>query len=216
VDGYKLLQLDQRDDRPISQPLARALIGEVEAALAHVDLTVISDYRHGLLSDELLPQLLATVRQLGKPVFVDSQVAQNESNHRLYRGDGIMCLNLREARCIDPAFEPAPHAASFATLVRELATRQIVVKLGEAGALALDGDKTSSAPAAKVDVVDTTGAGDAFLSAYCLACTIDPASALALANAWAGLAVQVHGTAPPNRADLLAMLETPQPPAGPR
>jgi ribokinase len=123
-----------------------------------------------------------------------------------------MCLNLREARCIDPAFEPAPHAASFATLVRELATRQIVVKLGDAGALALNGDSISSAPAATVSVVDTTGAGDAFLSAFCLARTLDsggdPASALALANAWAGLAVQVHGTVPPSRADLLAMLDT--------
>ena len=139
-------------------------------------------------------------------------MAQNEANHRLYRGDGIMCLNLREARCIDPAFEPAPDAASFATLVRELATRQIVVKLGDAGALALDGDIISSAPASTVNVVDTTGAGDAFLSAYCLARTVDsggdPASALALANAWAGLAVQVHGTVPPSRADLLAMLGT--------
>ena len=85
VDGYKLLQLDQRDDRPVSAPLATALIGEVEAALAHADFTVISDYRHGLLSDELLPQLLATVRRPGKPIFVDSQVAQNESNHRLYQ-----------------------------------------------------------------------------------------------------------------------------------
>jgi sugar/nucleoside kinase (ribokinase family) len=179
----------------------------VEAALAHADLTVISDYRHGLLSDELLPQLLAAVRRPAKPVFVDSQVAQNESNHRLYRGDGVMCLNLREARCIDPAFEPAPHAGSFTTLTRELATRQIVVKLGDAGALALDGDEVSSAPAAKADVVDTTGAGDAFLSAYCLVHAIDPASALALANAWAGLAVQVHGTAPPRRADLLNILE---------
>ncbi len=209
VDGYKLLQLDQRDDRPISPQLAKALIGDVEAALARADLTVISDYRHGLLSDEVLPGLLAAVRQRGKPIFVDSQVAQNESNHRQYRGDCIMCLNLREARCIDPAFEPVPQTASFATLVRELATRQIVVKLGDAGALALDGDQISSARPAKVNVVDTTGAGDAFLSAYCLARTVDsggdPASALALANACAGLAVQVHGTAPPSRVDLLAM-----------
>ncbi len=212
VDGYKLLQLDQRDDRPISDALAAVVLREVETALAHVDFALISDYRHGLLSDALLPRLLAAVRQSGRTVFVDSQVAQNESNHRLYRGDGIMCLNLREARCIDPAFDPAPRAESFATLARELATDRIVVKLGDAGALALDGDKIASAPAAKVDVVDTTGAGDAFLSAYCLARTVDSGgdagSALALANAWAGLAVQVHGTAPPRRADLFAMLGT--------
>jgi rfaE bifunctional protein kinase chain/domain len=207
VDGYKLLQLDVRDDRPLSRQLASELLSAVESDLSNADLIVISDYRHGLLSDELLPDLLSMVRRSGKPVFVDSQVAQNESNHRLYRGDGIMCLNLREARSIDPTFKPAADPANFAGLVRELATSRIVVKLGDCGALAFDGDKAWLAPAAKVDVVDTTGAGDAFLSAYCLAHASDARSALALANAWAGLAVQVHGTAPPSRADLLALLE---------
>ncbi len=206
VDGYKLLQLDVRDDRPISKPLAAAVLAEVEAALPSADFTVISDYRHGLLSDDLLPPLLAAVRRPGKKLFVDSQVAQNESNHRLYRGEAIMCLNLKEARCVDPAFEPGPEPSRFATLVRELGTNRIVVKLGEEGAIALDGEKTSSAPAAKVSVVDTTGAGDAFLSAYCLARATDASAALTLANAWAGLAVQVHGTAPPRRADLKAMV----------
>ena len=207
VDGYKLLQLDVRDDRPISKQLAAAIMTEVEDALPIADFTVISDYRHGLLSDELLPQLLASVRRSGKSVFVDSQVAQNASNHRMYRGEGIMCLNLKEARCVDPAFEAVPEVGNFATLVRELGTSQIVVKLGDKGAMSLDGEKTSSAPAAKVSAVDPTGAGDAFLSAYCLARAIDASSALTLANAWAGLAVQVHGTAPPRRSKLQAMVD---------
>ncbi len=208
VDDYKLLQLDVRDDRPISRDLEAALLAKVAEALSGADFTVISDYRHGLLSEAVLPALLKTVRGAGKPLFVDSQVAQNESNHLQYRGDGIMCLNLREARCIDPAFEPAPQAERFATLAKALATRQIVVKLGEKGALALDGERTWAAPAAKVTIADTTGAGDAFLAAYCLARMVDPPSALALANAWAGLAVQIHGTAPPSRADLPALLDT--------
>ncbi len=208
VDGYKLLQLDVRDDRPISGELETMLVNKVKAALPDADFTVVSDYRHGLLTAAVLPRLLATVRETGKPVFVDSQVAQNESNHLLYRGNSIMCLNLREARCIDPAFEPVANASNFAALVHALDTRQIVVKLGDAGAIALDDDRTWSAPAVKCTVADTTGAGDAFLAAYCLARTTDTPSALDLANAWAGLAVQIHGTAPPSRADLLALLDT--------
>jgi len=207
VDDYKLLQLDVRDDRPISRQLADEVLAEVEAALPNADFTVISDYRHGLLSDELLPPLLAAVRKTGKKLFVDSQVAQNESNHLKYRGEAIMCLNLKEARSVDPAFEPGPEPGRFAALVRALGTSRIVVKLGEQGAIALGGEKTSSAPAAKVSVVDTTGAGDAFLAAYCLARAADASAALALANAWAGLAVQVHGTAPPRRGDLEALVE---------
>jgi D-beta-D-heptose 7-phosphate kinase / D-beta-D-heptose 1-phosphate adenosyltransferase len=207
VDGYKLLQLDVRDDRAIAPELEAELLAEIEAAIPGADLIVISDYRHGLLSDAFLPKLLAAVRRAAKPLFVDSQVAQNESNHLLYRGTGIMCLNLKEARCIDPDFEPAARADNFAVLVRELGTRNIVVKLGEAGSLTLDGDRAWFAPAAQVSVSDTTGAGDAFLAAYCLAHAGDVSSALALANAWAGLAVQVHGTSPPSRADLLAMVD---------
>ena len=207
VDDYKLLQMDVRDDRPISRQLADEVLAEVEAALPGADFTVISDYRHGLLSDELLPPLLAAVRRPRKMLFVDSQVAQNESNHLKYRGEAIMCLNLREARSVDPAFEPGPEPGRFGALVHALGTNRIVVKLGEQGAIALDGQTTSSAPAAKVSVVDTTGGGDAFLAAYCLARAADAAAAIALANAWAGLAVQVHGTAPPRRGDLETMVE---------
>jgi sugar/nucleoside kinase (ribokinase family) len=60
------------------------------------------------------------------------------------------------------------------------------------------------APANHVTVVDTTGAGDAFMSAFCLAGPGEPEQALKLANAWAGLSVQIHGTIPPKKADLAA------------
>ena len=207
VDGYKLFQLDVRDDRPIASSLVATAMAEVERCLPDVDLVAISDYRHGLLTKELLGPLLALIRRSGKPMFVDSQVSQNASNHRLYRGEGIMCLNLKEARCIDPHFEPVAHVNSFANLIRELGTSQIVVKLGAEGALMLDGDKTIAWPAIQADVVDTTGAGDAFLSAFCLAFSDGGEQALKVANAWAGLAVQVHGTVPARQADLETILD---------
>jgi ribokinase len=88
-------------------------------------------------------------------------------------------------------------------LNRELDTTQIVVKLGADGALFQNGSKVAQAPANKVIVTDTTGAGDAFLSAFCLAGTNDSDLALRLANEWAGLSVQIHGTIPPKKVDLL-------------
>ena len=62
-------------------------------------------------------------------------------------------------------------------------------------------------PARPVKVVDTIGAGDAFLAAFCLAGMDDPTLALAAANAWAGLSVGVHGTSPPSRDALAAALD---------
>ena len=203
VDGYKLFQLDQRDDGAISEEIGQEVLAQVERALPETDIVVVSDYRHGLLSPEVVAGLLPRLHAAGKLVYVDSQVSQTTANHRFYRGGCVICLNLREARCIDPGFVPEKDARAFAALNRVLDTKRIVVKLGSEGAMFQDGALVTHAAANKVAVADTTGAGDAFLSAFCLAGVDNPEAALRLANAWAGLSVQIHGTVPPHRADLL-------------
>lgn len=206
VDGYKLFQLDQRDDAPIAPPIVSRVLALTEAALPDIDIVVISDYRHGLLSADLLSQLLPRLHAAKKTVFVDSQVSQTVSNHTLYRGGCVHVLNLKEARCIDPAFAPSQDPQAFEALNRHLDTTRIVVKLGEEGALFQNGPLVSQAPAHSVTVTDTTGAGDSFLAAFCLAGLQDPQAALQVANAWAGLSVQIHGTIPPSKADLAPAL----------
>jgi len=203
VDGYKLLQLDQRDDRAISSEVGKDVLAQVEQALPETDIVIVSDYRHGLLSQELVAELLPRLHAAGKQVYVDSQVSQNAANHALYRGGCVICMNLKEARSIDPDFKPEHEAKAFAALNRELDTERIVVKLGEDGAMFQGGARVTHAPANKVAVADTTGAGDAFLAAFCLAGVDNPDGALRLANAWAGLSVQIHGAIPPKKADLL-------------
>jgi rfaE bifunctional protein kinase chain/domain len=204
VDGYKLFQLDQRDDKPVSETIADRVLALVDEALTQIDVVVISDYRHGLLPDSLVTPLLRKLHSAGKPVYVDSQVSQNASNHRVYRGNCIISLNVKEARCIDPGFEPADDPAAFAILNRELDSNRLIVKLGADGASFQHGNRVERSPANKVNVIDTTGAGDSFLAAFCLAGLDDPLLSLRLANAWAGLAIQIHGTEPPRKSDLLA------------
>lgn len=206
VDGYKLFQLDTRNDEPISAKTADAVMQQVRTRLSFIDAVVISDYRHGLLTPDLIASLMELLRSAGKPVYVDSQVAQRGGNHRLYRGGAIICLNLKEARTIDARFQPEPNAEAFAALRGALETDRIVVKLGEAGAIMLDGDRVVQSPARGVDVKDTTGAGDAFLSALCLCGDAPPEVALCVANAWAGLSIEIHGTVPPKKNDLLGVL----------
>ncbi len=206
VDGYKLFQLDQRDDNPVTDEIAEQVRAQVSKALPQSDIVVISDYRHGLLSAAVVSSLLPELHSTGKSVFVDSQVSQNASNHKQYRGGCVVCLNLKEARCIDPDFVPQQDAQAFARLNRELDTDKIIIKLGSDGAMFQHGTHVAHAPANQVPVVDTTGAGDAFLSAFCLAGPGDPEIALQLANAWAGLSVQIHGTVPPKKSDLLRVV----------
>lgn len=209
VDGYKLFQLDSRDDRPISDRLADEALGRIVGGLSGYDAIVISDYRHGFLTPYFADKLVTMIRQAQKPYYLDSQVSQSRANHTQYQPDAIMCLNLKEARCFDAGFSPSHDASSFAKLAAALNTQSIVVKMGEKGAFLYRHGRVLSAPAIKVDVVDTIGAGDAFLAAFCLAGIDAEQQALTVANAWAGLSVQIRGTQPPQRAALHEILNLP-------
>ena len=73
--------------------------------------------------------------------------------------------------------------------------RSIAVTLGAEGALAFDAERTYRSPAYSVEVVDTTGAGDAFAGAFGvgLGCRLDLPTALELANCVAALSVRSLG-----------------------
>ena len=70
----------------------------------------------------------------------------------------LLTPNLAEARALTG--EDEPEAAARALARRTGAP--VVVTLGRAGALLVDGDALERVPAPRVDAVDTTGAGDAF------------------------------------------------------
>lgn len=82
----------------------------------------------------------------------------------------------------------------------------VVITLGAEGALVATEDGVEHVPGQRVDVVDTTGAGDAFSGALAVALAegMELAKAVAFSNAAAALQVTKIGTAPamPYRADV--------------
>jgi ribokinase len=73
--------------------------------------------------------------------------------------------------------------------------RSAAVTLGARGALAFDAERVFEVPALDVNVIDTTGAGDAFAGAFAvgLASRLDLLDALVLANCVAGLSTRRIG-----------------------
>ncbi len=88
--------------------------------------------------------------------------------------------------------------------------RAVVVTLGDKGALVVTPGRTEHVPGHKVEVVDTTGAGDAFSGALAVALAegMELVSAVGFANAAAALQVTKIGTAPamPYRREVDALL----------
>jgi sugar/nucleoside kinase (ribokinase family) len=90
--------------------------------------------------------------------------------------------------------------------------RCAAVTLGAGGALAFDAERLIEIPAIEVNVVDTTGAGDAFAGAFAvgLASRLQLLDALVLANCVAGLSIRRIGaqTALPTSGEVEATLRT--------
>jgi ribokinase len=106
---------------------------------------------------------------------------------------GLLLPNEREAAVLAGDDDPARAARALAS-----AGREVVVKLGAGGALWTDGRKVVRAGALAAEVVDTTGAGDAFAAGLLGArlAGADPAAALEAACRTAARVVGQVGARP--------------------
>ncbi|MEM6610149.1 MAG: ribokinase [Pseudomonadota bacterium] len=109
---------------------------------------------------------------------------------------------------------PVTHAAEAARAAEALMARGVgraIITLGEQGALYHDGASPHHVPAIRAgNVVETTGAGDAFNGGFAVALAEgkSPADAVRFGNATAAISVTRPGTAPsmPSRAEIDALL----------
>jgi ribokinase len=106
----------------------------------------------------------------------------------------VLVVNEHEAADILGVDDADPSGA-----VRELqrlGPKAVVVTAGRGGAYFVFGDRFGHVAAEMVDVVDSSGAGDAFLGALAteLSRHSDLVAAVAVANSVAAIAVQQHGS----------------------
>ena len=73
--GQQLLRADREETSPIQPRLAERLVRIARDAMAATSVTVLSDYRKGLLTGEVPAQLIAAAREAGRTVIVDPEGA---------------------------------------------------------------------------------------------------------------------------------------------
>lgn len=177
---------------------ASDLPAEVFRPSAHLHLS-----GYPLLHAESRGAALAAIglaREIGMTISVDpSSVALLEAagpgNFLDWTlGVDLLLANEDEARVLSAQQVPREAAAALATVYSE-----VVVKLGAQGALWHGGFIAASAPAERgVEVIDTTGAGDAFAAGFLTSWLLhpEPESALAAGNQLAAVAVSRLGARP--------------------
>lgn len=109
--------------------------------------------------------------------------------------DVVICNEHELAVLLGRAVAPGEEAAAAAAL-RNTPDQLIVVTLGERGALAVDGDDIVRQAAFPIHVVDTTGAGDAFVAGFHVGYREGLPAALRLGCAAGALATTLPGAQP--------------------
>jgi ribokinase len=194
VVGGANLALSPADVRAAADAIraARVLVAQFEVAL------------------ETVLEALTVARTAGARTILNPAPAAPLSDEMLEQID-VCVLNETEAEQVTGRPVTTPEQAEAAARALQIrGPRSVVVTLGERGVLVLDDTRAEHFKALDVQVVDTTGAGDAFIGGLgvFLAEGLSVPTAAELANAVAALSVTRLGAqaALPARAELEAFL----------
>ncbi len=169
--GVALISVDVRGENAI------AVSGGANRRLSPADVDaaaeIFSSARVCLLQLEIpLETVLHAIRvcrSAGVETILDAAPAPDDPPAELFAAD-ILSPNLAEAEAL--AREPAAghrEAKALAAALAARGARQVVIKLGEHGALYYDGERFEHVPELRIMPVDTTAAGDAFTAALAVA-----------------------------------------------
>ena len=202
----QVARLDTLSRAPIPPEVAAAVRDHLERERPQADALLVSDYRNGLLT----PNLVAAIRDGAGDALLTAD-AQGEFDK--YHGFGLVKCNAAEAAVyLDRTLSSDKDFADAArTLCTNLAlTVGMVVTRGADGAtLATADGAVHHCPAPSVtDVFDTVGAGDTAIAVTTLALVAGAAlqHAVTLANAASGLVVRKVGNYAPSPDELMAAL----------
>ena len=198
----KMFRVDVESTRAPDEQTEARLLGAFEAALPGADVVCIEDYNKGVCAPALCAAMIEKARAAGVPVLVDPA---SITDYAKYKGATSITPNRTEAELatgLPTHAEASPeHNVRLArTLLDALELEAVVLTLDRHGALLLTRDDPAPIPVPTVarQVYDVTGAGDMMLAGLAAARAngIGWTGAVELANAAAGLEVEVFGVAP--------------------
>ena len=182
IDGptsHALILVDDKAERTIismTKPFLRELRMD-NVPLSAGDIVAFILWREEFLNDLLRAESSGCLTVVGAAALMDKKVSHAN-------------LVIGSVSDIPSGVNPEDHLNRF---------DEIVITDGLNGARYYSKKQKLQQPALKVDAIDVTGAGDAFMAGYlaALANELDPSQSLLIATQWAASSVQVNSSIPP-------------------
>jgi D-beta-D-heptose 7-phosphate kinase/D-beta-D-heptose 1-phosphate adenosyltransferase len=202
----QLLRVDREDTAPIHPKLADRLLRIARDAMAATSVTILSDYRKGVLAGSVPVQLIAAARQAGRPVLANVR----GTDFAGFAGADVVLLGRRDlARATETlAADDAGIAAAAGELRRAHGFGAVLVGRGQEGMTLVGPDGAEHLRGEAPELFDISGAIDTAVATLGAALATGAPLPLAarLAHLASGIAMGRVGTAVVREQDFLAAL----------
>ncbi|MBM4145045.1 MAG: D-glycero-beta-D-manno-heptose-7-phosphate kinase [Nitrospira sp.] len=193
--SQQVVRFDREDKEKVEGKVLRKLLNYISGALPDHDAVIISDYKKGVVSSELVREILKQSRPKNIFVSVDPKVG----HFHCYKNVSLITPNVIEASAasgIEIKDEKSLINAGK-TLLRKIPCEAVLITRGEHGMSLFNKYKVVHIPTAAKNVYDVTGAGDTVIATFTLAHATGASleESAVIANHAAGIVVGEIGTA---------------------
>jgi rfaE bifunctional protein kinase chain/domain len=201
--NQQVVRLDREEVSPLNTDVKKRIIAYCKKIFSDIDALILSDYDKGVLSRELVEEIIGLCKKGKKPMIVDPKVEHID----IYKGVTMITPNQKEASDASGVKiltdEDASRAASL--LQKKIGCESVLITRGEQGMTLVEKNGSfAHIPTLATEVYDVTGAGDTVVSALTLALATGASKRIAalIANYAAGIVIKKVGTASVEKEEL--------------
>lgn len=193
--NQQVVRFDREDRKYVDGKILKGVLGYINSVLLRYDAIILSDYQKGMISSELIREIVKKAKPKGMFIAVDPKVGHFD----FYKGVSLITPNVMEASSGSniEIRDDRTLLRAGKSLMKKLSCRAVLITRGEQGMSLFEKNKVTHIPTVARKVYDVTGAGDTVISAFTLAYAsgADMEGAAVIANHAAGIVVAEVGTA---------------------
>jgi len=205
--AQQLVRVDEEEDADLTPEQIALLVDRVRDGIDKVDAVILEDYNKGVLSTELIAEVMRLAKDRALPVVVDPKYR----NFFAFAGATIFKPNRRELEAALGAAVDVDHPETLPATLQRLGVAHLLLTLGERGmVLFSERGEIARVPTVAREVYDVVGAGDTVTAylATILAAGGTPAEAAVIANVAAGIEVGKLGAATVSGPEVLEYVDS--------
>ncbi|MDH4230921.1 MAG: D-glycero-beta-D-manno-heptose-7-phosphate kinase [Nitrospirota bacterium] len=193
--NQQVVRFDREDKKYVDGKILKGILKYINSVILKYDAVIVSDYKKGMVSAELVKDIVQKTKPKGMFIAVDPKVGHFD----FYKGVSLITPNVMEASNGSNVEikDDKTLLKAGKNLMKKVSCKAVLITRGEQGMSLFQKEKVSHIPTVARKVYDVTGAGDTVISAFTLAhaAGANMEESAVIANHAAGIVVGEVGTA---------------------